>query len=254
VSLSDLLEAALPPLREGDASAAPALDWLDTAPYGPPPPEASIQALLVLGQKQLDAGAMDQALIFFEKAARSRHPQAVNMLGRAYERGWGCQRHPSRAARLFQQSARGGDGWAMFNLADLTLKGEGCAQDNILALRLYMAAAGRGVGKALNMIGLICERGLCGRRDPAQAFELYLGGSEAGDGWAALNAARCLLASGARREAVAQMRRAAEMGRSEMVKHLGDLVAAHPGLAAICAEDVILGPLSLSVSARRGSL
>lgn len=112
----------------------------------------------------------------------------------------------------------------MFNLADLTLKGDGCAQDNILALRLYMAAAGRGICKALNMIGLICECGLCGRRDPAQALELYLGGAEAGDGWAALNAARCLLASSARREAVAQMRR-----------------AAHPGLAVICAQDAVLG-------------
>lgn len=240
MSLSNQLATALPPLREGDGCAAPAPDWIDTAPYGAPPPEASIQALLVLGQKQLDAGATDQALLFFENAARSRHPHAVNMLGRAFERGWGCQRHPSRAARLFQQSARGGDGWAMFNLADLTLKGEGCAQDNVMALRLYMAAAGRGVGKALNMIGLICERGLCSRRDPAQALALYLGGAEAGDGWAALSAARCLLASGARREAVAQMRRAAEMGQSDMVKHIGDLVAAHPGLAAICVEDAVL--------------
>lgn len=200
----------------------------------------AVQALLVLGQKQLDGGAMDHALTFFEKAARSRHPFAVNMLGRAYERGWGCQRDARRAARLFQQAAAGGNGWAMFNLADLVLRGEGCTPNNILALRLYKAAASRGVNKALNMIGLICERGVCGERDPAQALELYCGGAEAGDEWAALNAARLLIASGAIWEAVSNLRKAVEMGSDDVTDYIVDLVADHPTVAAICAGDAVL--------------
>lgn len=206
----------------------PSDDWMQSIPKVVQPPEIHVQALLVLAQKHLDRQKYKEAFDFFEKAARSRHPQALNMLGRAYERGWGCARNASRAAELFEKSAAAGEPWALFNLADLILRGEAPFQDTHRALCLYILAAQRGVGKALNMIGVIYERGLTGRQDPSYALKFFEGGAQSGDGWSALNAARLLIDQGQRARALNYLAKALDLGPEDVVQSVYGFVAALP--------------------------
>lgn len=129
------------------------------APLGAPSLDPALQAQLYLAQWSLDRGASHEAFGFFAKAAASQHPSCLNMLGRAYEQGWGVPRNPAQARGLFEQAAKGGEGWAFYNLADLCLTGEGGAKDRERAFMLYVQAARRGIGKAFNMIGLLYEEG-----------------------------------------------------------------------------------------------
>lgn len=152
------------------------------APLGAPSLEPALQAQLYLAQWSLDRGALHEAFSLFAKAAASQHPSCLNMLGRAYEQGWGVPRHPVQARRLFEQAAMGGEGWAFYNLADLCLTGEGGAQDRERACMLYVQAARRGVGKAFNMIGLLYEEGF--GPTPANrtyALEYFHAGCTCGD-------------------------------------------------------------------------
>ena len=98
-------------------------DFENEMPVVSCPPQ--VQAQLLLGQMHVDRGWLAEAFPYFEAAARSGHPVAVNMLGRAYERGWGVPRNPAQAAAYFETAAARGETWAMFNLADLLLLGDG---------------------------------------------------------------------------------------------------------------------------------
>lgn len=156
----------------------------------------SLQTQLYLGQTCLNQHRYREAFHYFETAARSGHPSALNMLGRAYERGWGVMRNPARAALYFTEAHRGGDGWAAFNLGDLYLLGSGVCQNRSKAYSLYVTAAEKGVLKALNMLGLLHEEGITGAPDPEGARSFYRAAFERGDGWAALNLARLTLDEG----------------------------------------------------------
>lgn len=173
-----LFVTALSPVR----SSAEFHDAFCGAPLGSPPLGPGLQAQLYLAQWSLDRGALHEAFALFSKAAASQHPSCLNMLGRAYERGWGVSRDPALARGLFELAAKGGEGWAFYNLADLCLAGEGGAQDRERACMLYLQAARRGVGKALNMIGLLYEEGFGSTQaNRAYAREYFQGGWACGD-------------------------------------------------------------------------
>lgn len=167
-------------------------------PVVPLPVPQQVKAQLILAQTHLDAGCAEDAFSCFAIAARSGHPVALNMLGRAYERGWGVTRNPALAACCFEAAVRGGDGWAMFNLADLFFTGDGVPKDHLRAYRLYVDAACSGNAKALNMLGLMHEEGTApeGRPDPEGARQFYLAAAEGGDCWAWLNLGRLSLEDG----------------------------------------------------------
>ncbi len=174
----------------------------------PVPPQ--VKAQLILAQTHLDAGCREDAFSCFGIAARSGHPVALNMLGRAYERGWGVKRNPAMAARCFETATEGGDGWAMFNLADLFLAGDGVPKNPQRAYRLYVDAARTGNAKALNMLGIMHEDGTApgGEPDPDVAHQFYQAAAEGGDCWAWLNLARLALDRGARSEAAESLEKA----------------------------------------------
>ncbi|MCP1243756.1 tetratricopeptide repeat protein [Acetobacter lambici] len=157
-------------------------------------PPSPVEGQLVLAQIYLDRGQMHAAFSMIEVAARSGHAQALNMLGRAYERGWGVTPNPLVAIQYFEMAARQNYGWAFFNLADLYMSGHGPPRDVGRAYGLYVRAAQAGVAKALNMIGLLHED-----KSPKGLFvarEYYRAAAEAGDCWGALNMARLALQDG----------------------------------------------------------
>ncbi|WP_249199873.1 tetratricopeptide repeat protein [Gluconobacter sp. Dm-62] len=176
----------------------------------PLPVPSQVKAQLILAQSHLDAGRSEDAFSCFGIAARSGHPVALNMLGRAYERGWGVKRNPVMAARCFESAVGGGDGWAMFNLADLFLAGDGAPKNEQLAYRLYVDAARTGNAKALNMLGIMHEDGTAPGTGPdlRGAHQFYQAAAEGGDCWAWLNLARLALERGARSEAAQSLERA----------------------------------------------
>ncbi|MBF0863512.1 MAG: tetratricopeptide repeat protein [Gluconobacter potus] len=176
----------------------------------PLPVPEQVKAQLILAQTHLDAGRREDAFSCFGIAARSGHPVALNMLGRAYERGWGVKRNPAMAARCFETAIEGGDGWAMFNLADLFLAGDGVPKNTQRAYRLYVDAARTGNAKALNMLGIMHEDGSvpAGEPDPDTAHQFYQAAAEGGDCWAWLNLARLALERGVWSEAALGLEKA----------------------------------------------
>lgn len=200
------------------------------------PPQ--VQAQLLLGQMHVDRGWLPEAFSYFEAAARSGHAVAVNMLGRAYERGWGVPRNPAQAAAYFETAAALGEPWAMFNLADLLLLGDGVSKDRARAYRLYVSSAEKGNVKALNMLGLLHEEGISGSPDPDGAKVFFQAAAEGGDCWADLNLARLALTQGDVPVAVSSFQRALKAGFPDVCRAIIDLVGGfeNPVLHAVRAQ------------------
>lgn len=206
----------------------------------------SVESLLLLGQIALNRNDFSQAFTMFETAARSGDAKALNMLGRAYERGWGTVRNPNQAALCFYESATAGDGWAMFNLADLYLSGQGIQKDTVLAYNYYIGAARKGIGKALNMLGLLHEDGSIGSPDLQTASIFFQAASDAGDHWGALNLGRIYLFTGDQTQACASFHHALQVGKAEALEALTKLLSNiddHSSTKTI--SDVILARIRL---------
>lgn len=202
------------------------------------PPQ--VQAQLLLGQMHVDKGWFTDAFLYFEAAARSDHPAALNMLGRAYERGWGVPRNPERAALCFGKAARLGDAWAMFNLADLLLLGDGVPKNRVQAYELYVSSAEKGNVKALNMLGLLHEEGLSGCSDMEGAHLFYQAAARGGDCWGELNLARLALQQQDRATAVSCFRRAMTTKNADVLWAIIKLVLPYndPALKCIASTAV----------------
>lgn len=199
-----------------------------SSPSASPAPLSPVTMQLLLGQICLDKGKPAEAFSLFEVASRSGDPRALNMLGRAYERGWGVTRNPAAASAYFTQAAADGDGWAMFNLADLYLAGEGVSQDVRKAYALYISAAQNGVSKAFNMLGVIAESGSLPELEPEKAQDFFLAAAQSGDCWGYLNLARNDLSSGRTDAAINWFSRALEEGFRDVFKALETLLQGHP--------------------------
>lgn len=160
----------------------------------PSPDPDGPEVQLLIGQMYLNKGQFAQAFGMFAVAAQSGQAQALTMLGRAYEQGWGVKRSVAQAVKYFMAAAEQGDGWACFNLGDLYLSGDGLEENPELAFQYYVQAACKGVSKALNMLGTLCENGmLTAQPDKAQARLYFKAGAEAQDCWAAFNMGRLAL-------------------------------------------------------------
>ncbi|MBB2205846.1 tetratricopeptide repeat protein [Gluconacetobacter takamatsuzukensis] len=171
-----------------------------------------VEVQLLLGQVHLDQGDFPRAFQMFAIAARSGRPRALNMLGRAYERGWGVVRNIPRALDYFTAASQGGDGWADFNLGDLYLAGDGVPRDAGRAYGHYLRASRHGVAKALNMLGLLHEQGTPHGPDPDGARQFFQAAAEAGDCWACLNMGRLCLERDAPQDAARWFERSLPLG------------------------------------------
>ncbi|HVI28708.1 tetratricopeptide repeat protein [Hansschlegelia sp.] len=179
-----------------------------------------------LGGKPQDPAA---ALAWYRSAARLGDERAINMLGRAYERGWGTRVDLQEAARCYERAAALGEPWALFNLADLTLGGRGRKADPVAAYALYERAAAAGIAKAFNMMGLLRESGEGAPRDAALAKTLFRHAAEGGDCWGCFNYARRLADDdGDIDGAEIWLRRGIELGFPDFWRVVGEALAAHP--------------------------
>ncbi|GCD75803.1 hypothetical protein NBRC3299_2095 [Acetobacter pasteurianus NBRC 3299] len=182
-----------------------------------------VNVQLMLGQIYLNNGKFSDAFSMFEVAARSGDSRALNMLGRAYERGWGITRNASIAAMYFSNAAGMGEGWAMFNLADLYLAGRGVKKDPKKAYDLYMMSAQHGVSKAFNMLGLIIEDGLVPEINPRESIAFFRAAINSGDCWGYLNMARYHHLYGEREAALVCLEGALDLGFEDVFQAIEKL-------------------------------
>jgi TPR repeat protein len=120
------------------------------------------------------------ALHWFTQAAWAGNGEAMNMVGRCYENGWGTATDLGRAAQWYRRSAEAGDDWGQYNFANVLFDGMGIPCDRHQALRWYRRAADRGHSRAMNLLGRCFEEGWGCQADLAQAEQWYQRSAEAG--------------------------------------------------------------------------
>ena len=78
------------------------------------------------------------------------NPDAVNLLGYCYEKGYGVKQDPAEAAAMYRNAAAKGHVTAQFNLANCYLNGSGVEKDSSEAFEWYRKAAENTVSFDIN--------------------------------------------------------------------------------------------------------
>ncbi|RQU99206.1 sel1 repeat family protein [Burkholderia cenocepacia] len=139
------------------------------------------------------------AFRMFKAASTSGNAEALNMVGRCYEQGWGVDVDARQAIAFFEAAAAAGHTWGKVNLAQMLMRA-GNPADRRRCFALFKAAAGSGTHKAnikaMNSLARFLEEGWAGQPDPAGAVFWYGKAANLGDHWAQFNLATILLRHG----------------------------------------------------------
>ena len=187
-----------------------------------------------------------QGLHWFERAAAAGHVEAINMIGRCHDLGWGTPVDKARAAAWFHAAALRGLGWGMYNYATALALGAGIAEDRPQALDWFRKAAAQGNAKAINFIGSFHEDGWVVKRDMAKAARLYARAAHGGDFRGAFNHARMLGQKGRIEEALKWLARAGETATAAFVEKAAGWLerSGIPGFATRGVQALRRGPAS----------
>jgi len=157
------------------------------------------------------------AFVWFSRAAAQRDADAMNMMGRCHENGWGTALDEGLAAHGYLSSATLGHDWGQYNWANLLFDGRGVPIDRPQALVWYERAARQGHARAMNLLGRCHEEGWGCEKNPEAAFDWYRRSAEGGYYRAQWNHAAALADHGLKREAAEWFRRAAEGARTATI-------------------------------------
>ena len=227
--LARMSPGALLALLGGDPDAA--ADWVRSAA------ECGVTAAQVrLGRMLLEGAGVSRdetaAFIWFARAAARRDAEALNMVGRCQENGWGVRVDLAQAAASYRASADGGYDWGQYNYGNLLFDGRGVPLDRPQALRWYLRAAAQGHGRAMNLVGRCLEEGWGCQRSPRES--LYWYGRSAASGYfrAQFNYAALLAERGELDAAAHWFEAAAVGGNADIRRTIAATLesAAHPGL------------------------
>jgi len=168
------------------------------------------------------------AFNWIQLSARAGTRDAVNMLGRCHELGWGTDVNLAIAAHCYRAAAELKHTWAQFNLACLILREDGVPGELTEALTLLARSARQGNVKAMNMLGRCCEEGWRGLPKPAAARRWYLRAARGGCFRGAFHTARYFIADGDTDQAVQWLRRSIASAPADFCEELGQTFADHP--------------------------
>lgn len=147
--------------------------------------QGNVKAQTQLAQMLLDGYGIKQdpilAFQWFKYAANTGDLQAINMVGRCYENGWGCSVNYKQAVYYYQLAASQKLNWGQYNLANLLIKGYGIAKDLVKAFDLYCLAARTGHAKSMNLVGRFYEEGWVVKANLEIATDWYRRSASAGD-------------------------------------------------------------------------
>ena len=182
--------------------------------------------MLLLGQDvpRNRAAAFD----WFATAAESGDPEALNMIGKCFEFGWGVEADRKRAAERYRVAARHVYVLAQYNLGQLLLSGEPNPAQRREGLGWHLVAAKAGYAKSMNVIGRFCEEGWEMPRSLGNALGWYRKAAEGGDHWGQFNLGRLLAEDGDLEEAAHWFRIAAESGNEEFANSIAPVLIKRP--------------------------
>ena len=198
-----------------------------------------VAAQLRLGRMLLDGSGMERqeqaAFGWFARAAGQGDAEAMNMVGRCHENGWGAPLDLKRAATSYRASAEGGHDWGQYNFGNLLFDGRGVAPDLPQALRWFLQAAAQGHGRAMNMVARCMEEGWGCSRSPEDAAYWYYQSARSGYFRGQFNHAVLLAERGLPDAAAEWFTKAAAGGDAKMRRTIAATLApaTHPALQAV---------------------
>ena len=153
-------------------------------------------------------------------------PEAITMLGDAYQRGhYGLVKSDKKAAKIWKRAVELGDVDAMRDLGKLYKDGSGVKLDNKKAERLYRAAADRGHAVARNNLGFLLDS----EKKHEEAFRYYALAADQGYTAGETNLGFCYRDGEGTEVDLGKARywfeRAAAKGQEEAIEHLALLDA-----------------------------
>ena len=95
---------------------------------------------------------LQEAVMWYRKAAEQGHAKAQYELGMAYSNGKGVEKNPPEAAIWYSKAAEQGHAEAQYELGLAYANGEGVEKNPQEALNLYSKAARQGYGPALDAL------------------------------------------------------------------------------------------------------
>ena len=217
--------AGMRPGELAQALSAEPSAWIESAArYG------LAEAQLRLGQLFLDRQPPDAAaaLGWFGRAAAQGSAEAMNMVGRCLENGWGGAVDLAGAAAGYRRAADAGLDWGQYNYANLLFDGRGADQDQAEACAWYARAAAQGHARGMNLLARACEEGWGVARDPATARDWYRRSAEAGYFRAQYNHATLLAADGKLAEAIGWFERALAGAPLDARTSMAQALSRHP--------------------------
>ncbi len=186
-----------------------------------------IDAALHWAQMQLDGYGTrrdpEAAFRWFGIAALSKRADAINMLGRCHELGWGTPVDYAKAVDCYREAAEKSYDWAQYNLGCRLLDGKDVGRDPDKAFELFTRAVAQGHVKSLNMLGRCCEHGWGCPQDMTEAVRWYRRSAEEGDFRGQYRYGQVLLDRGLLDEAVPLLGLAIDNTPADMC---GDIAAA----------------------------
>jgi uncharacterized protein len=221
---------ALNQLNAGEIEAALSASPASAAALARSAAEAgSATAQAVYAQMLLDGYGVTcdpvAAFRWFVTAARQENLDAINMVGRCYDLGWGTPVNKERAAEWFRAAALRGLDWGMYNYATALALGAGLAEDKVEALVWFERAAALGNAKAMNFVGSFHEDGWTVPRDLARAADCYRQAASGGDFRGCFNHARMLIEAGRVDDALYWLGRAADGGNDRFRRQVRDYLS-----------------------------
>ena len=140
-----------------------------------------------LGRAYQAAKRNSDALVWYERAARSGYSSAQNALGFAYYLGLGVDKSYSNSFFWYQKAADQNDATAQDFLGNLYELGQGVTQDYAKAFFWYQKAADQGNAHAQNFLGNLYQNGQGVTQDYAKAFFWYQKAADQGFSLGQLN-------------------------------------------------------------------
>lgn len=154
------------------------MDYIDKCPpsitINPALTEKSSEELFKLGKACYDNKEYEQAIKYYELAAKQGHSGAQYSLGCCYDSGEGVEIDELEAARWYRKAAKQGHVWAQFNLGCCYDVGEGVCQSPQEAARWYRLAAEQGFADAQYNLGDCYDFGNGVPQDYKEALRWYL--------------------------------------------------------------------------------
>lgn len=127
------------------------------------------------GLRALRDGRFEEAVVFFEVAARENDSMALFQLGWLADDGKGCRRDMSAAVTFYEAAAAAGSVVAHQNLGSIfCVANEGFPRDMPRAVQHFEVAAKAGLAAAMSSLGRILWYGTGVPREPDRARELLL--------------------------------------------------------------------------------